>query len=149
MKTAKCARAAVLFAAALVLPCGAGAATDANPQVNVEAAKILGEWVLSYTTKDANRNRVLDESERKAADTAAERNSATGFLRFGKAGRVEMDRKLRFIGRYEIVAQEPRDQLVLVFDKNIGTYRMLVIRITDKELVLETGIGMFDVYRRP
>jgi len=125
------------------LPCRVGA----NPQD--EAEKILGAWTLSYTAKDANRNRVLDESERRTPDSAAEKNSATGFLQFEKGGRVTMDRQLRFKGRYQIVAQDAHDQLVLAFDdKDIGTYRMLIIRVTEKELVLEPSVGTFDVYRR-
>src|SRR6185295_16247905 len=141
----------LVLVAAILLPCRVGTAADTipNSKLGAEAAKILGDWALSYTTKDTNRNGILDESERKAADSAAELNSATGFLKFEKGGKVEMDRKLRFKGRYEIVAQEPRDELVLTFDKDIGRYRMVISRITDQELVLEPGIGMFNVYGRP
>jgi hypothetical protein len=137
----------MLMTLAVMVAVGVPRLVGANPQE--EAGKILGAWVLSYTTKDANRDRVLDESERRTPDTAAERNSATGFLQFEKGGSVSMDRQLRFKGRYEIVAQDSHDQLVLTFEKDIGTYRMLVIRVSDKELVLEPGIGMLAVYRRP
>lgn len=144
--------AALAAIAMLTLPVSrAGTEVAASrPDPKAEAANLPGEWVLSYTTKDANVNRVLDDAERKTPDSADARFAATGFLRFEAGGKVTMDRKLRFTGRYEILTQEPRDQLVLKFDdKDIGTYRFLVIRVTDKELVLEPGIGMFDVYRRP
>jgi hypothetical protein len=141
--------AAVASASAIVLGLAGLPAGAAGTNAKDEAARILGEWSLSFTTKDVNRNRILDDPERKTRDSAVERNAATGFLRFEKDGTVVMDRKLRFRGRYQILAQEPRDELVLTFEKDIGTYRMLIIQINDEALVLEPGIGMFDVYRRP
>jgi hypothetical protein len=114
-----------------------------------EAQRIVGEWVQSYTTKDANSNRVLDESERKRPDPN-DKGFGVAFLQFDKDGKVAIDKRLRHKGRYKILEQAPRDQLVVEMDsKDIGTYRFLIIDVTDKELVLEPSLGRFTVYRRP
>lgn len=114
-----------------------------------EAQRLVGEWMQSYTTKDANSNRILDEAERKRPD-ANEKGFGIGFLQFDKEGKVAIDKRLRHKGRYKIVEQAPRDQLVIEMDsKDIGTYRFLIIEVSDKELVLEPSLGTFTVYRRP
>lgn len=124
-------------------------AADASPGSKDEAQGIAGEWVQSYTTKDANSNRVLDDAERKPANLA-EKGFGIGFLQFDKDGKVAIDKRLRHKGRYKILEQKPRDQLVVEMDsKDLGTYRFLIIQVTDKELVLEPSLGMFTVYRRP
>jgi len=69
---------------------------------------------------------------------------------FDKDGKVAIDKRLGHKGRYKIVEQAPRDQLVIEMDSNdIGTYRFLIIEVNDKELVLEPSLGTFRVYRRP
>jgi hypothetical protein len=114
-----------------------------------EAQKLVGEWVQSYTTKDANSNRKLDEAERKSSD-ANEKGFGIAFLQFDKDGKVAVDKRLRHKGHYKIMEQAPRDQLVIEMDsKDLGTYRFLLIEVSDKELVLEPSIGKFTVYRRP
>ena len=114
-----------------------------------EAQKLGGEWVQSYTTKDANSNRILDEAERKPPD-ANEKGFGIAFLQFDKDGKVAIDKRQRHKGHYKIMEQAPRDQLVLEMEsKDLGTYRFLIIEASDKELVLEPRIGTFTVYRRP
>jgi hypothetical protein len=139
------------FSAVVVLVLGLAGlrAAGAGPSPEDEGQKLLGEWVQSYTTKDANRNRVLDDTERKPANLA-EAGFGIGFLRFEKDGKVEIDKRLHHKGRYKILAQEPRNQLVVEMDdKDIGAYRFLIIQVIDKELVLEPSVGTFTVYRRP
>jgi hypothetical protein len=122
-------------------------ATDASPKD--EAQKLVGEWVQSYTTKDANSNRTLDEAERKSPD-ANDKGFGIAFLQFDKDGKVAIDKRLRHKGHYKIMEQAPRDQLVIEMDsKNIGTHRFLIIAVSDKELVLEPSLGKLTVYRRP
>jgi hypothetical protein len=114
-----------------------------------EAQRLTGEWVQSYTTKDANSNRILDEAERKGPDLN-EKGFGIGFLQFDKDGKVAIDKRLRHKGRYKILEQAPRNQLVIEMDsKDLGTYRLLIIEVNDKELVLEPSVGRFTVYRRP
>ena len=114
-----------------------------------EGQKLVGEWVQSYTTKDANSNRTLDEAERKPAD-ANEKGFGVAFLQFDKDGKVAIDKQLRHKGHYKIMEQAPRNQLVIEMEsKDLGTYRFLIISVSDKELVLEPSVGRFTVYRRP
>ncbi|HSS00162.1 MAG TPA: hypothetical protein VLM79_24060 [Kofleriaceae bacterium] len=114
-----------------------------------EGQRLVGEWVQSYTTKDANSNRILDEGERKPAD-ANEKGFGIAFLQFDKDGKVAIDKRLRHKGQYKIMEQAPRNQLVLEMEsKDLGTYRFLIIEVSDKELVLEPSVGRFTVYRRP
>jgi hypothetical protein len=121
--------------------------TGASPKD--EAQKLVGEWVQSYTTKDANSNRNLDEAERKPPD-ANEKGFGIAFLQFDKDGKVAIDKRLRHKGHYKIMEQAPRDQLVIEMEsKDLGTYRFLIIAVSDKELVLEPSVGRFAVYRRP
>ena len=122
-------------------------AAAANPKD--EAQKLVGEWVQSYTTKDANSNRKLDDAERKSPE-ANEKGFGIAFLQFDKDGKVAIDKRLRHKGHYKIMEQAPRDQLVLEMDsKDLGTYRFLIIEVSDKELVLEPSVGRLTVYRRP
>jgi hypothetical protein len=114
-----------------------------------EGSRLVGEWVQSYTTKDANANRILDEAERKQPD-ANEKGFGIAFLQFDKDGKVAIDKRLRHKGHYKIVEQAPRDQLVIEMEsKDLGTYRFLIIAVSDKELVLEPSLRTFTVYRRP
>ena len=139
----------VLVMPTLILALAGLRGADASPGSKDEAQRIVGEWVQSYTTKDANSNRVLDDAERKPANEA-EQGFGIGFLQFDKDGKVAIDKRLRHKGRYKILEQQPRDQLVVEMDsKDIGTYRFLIIQVTDKELVLEPSVGRFTVYRRP
>ena len=142
-------RLAIVMVPALLLGLATPRPAGAGPSSKDEAQGLVGDWVLSYTTKDANSNRVLDESERKPAN-AAEQGFGTGFLQFDKDGKVAIDKRLRHKGRYKILEQKPRNQLVVEMDsKDLGTYRFLIIQVTDKELVLEPSVGTFTVYRRP
>jgi hypothetical protein len=142
-------RLTVVLVSTLVLGLAGLRAVNASPSPKDEGQNMLGEWVQSYTTKDANTNRVLDDTERKPANLAEE-GFGIGFLRFEKDGKVEIDKRLRHKGHYKILKQEPRDQLVVEMDsKDIGTYRFLIIQVSDKELVLEPSPGTFTVYRRP
>ena len=114
-----------------------------------EGQKLVGEWVQSYTTKDANSNRILDEAERKSPD-ANEKGFGIAFLQFDKDGKVAIDKRLRHKGHYKIMEQAPRNQLVIEMEsKDLGTYRFLIIEVGEKELVLEPSVGRFTVYRRP
>ena len=139
-------RLAAILASALVLDLVSVRVTDASPKD--EAQKLVGEWVQSYTTKDANSNRKLDEAERKSPE-ANEKGFGIAFLQFDKDGKVAIDKRLRHKGHYKIMEQAPRDQLVIEMDsKDLGTYRFLIIEVSDKELVLEPSVGRFTVYRR-
>jgi len=122
-------------------------AAGASPKE--EGQRLVGEWLQSYTTKDANSNRILDEAERKPPD-ANEKGFGIAFLQFDKDGKVAIDKRQRHKGHYKIMEQAPRNQLVLEMEsKDLGTYRFLIIEASDKELVLEPRIGTFTVYRRP
>jgi hypothetical protein len=122
-------------------------AAGASPKE--EGQTLIGEWVQSYTTKDANSNRILDEAERKHPD-ANEKGFGIAFLQFDKGGGVAIDKRLRHKGHYKLVEQAPRNQLVIEMEsKDLGTYRFLIIAASDKELVLEPRLGTFTVYRRP
>src|ERR1041384_2160829 len=114
-----------------------------------EGQKLVGEWVQSYTTKDANSNRILDEAERKSPD-ANEKGFGIAFLQFDKDGKVAIDKRLRHKGHYKIMEQAPRNQLVIEMErKDLGTHRFLIIEVGEKELVLEPRVGRLTVYRRP
>lgn len=135
------------FAVASVLGLIGIRVADASPKE--EGQKLAGEWLQSYTTKDANSNRILDEAERKPAD-ANEKGFGIGFLQFDKDAKVAIDKRLRHQGHYKILEQAPRNQLVIEMEsKDLGTYRFLIISVSDKELVLEPSVGRFTVYRRP
>ena len=67
-----------------------------------------------------------------------------------KDGKVAIDKRMRHKGRFKLLEQAPRNQLVLEMDsKDLGTYRFLLIAVSDKEIVLEPSVGNFTVYRRP
>jgi hypothetical protein len=142
-------RLALVVVPALLLDLAAPRAAVASPSSKNEAQSLVGDWVLSYTTKDANSNRVLDAAERKSAN-AAEQGFGTAFLQFDKDGKVAIDKRLRHKGHYKIMEQAPRNQLVIEMEsKDLGTYRFLIIEVGEKELVLEPSVGRFTVYRRP
>jgi hypothetical protein len=105
----------------------------------------LGEWQLIMIATDDNRNKKMDDEERKKGMTEVQ-----DYMKLNSDGSCEFY-TFKLKGRYELKTESDGKKLLVLFDKNNNREsRGTIESVTKTEMVLlkHSSGGVFSVYKR-